>query len=96
MSPLEFWELTPYELSLKVKAYSQKRTEETKEKITIAYLNSLWTIQWIGKKRPKPLKDILDSIGKEKKIMTDEQMLKRVKMINAIFGGEIKMKNNPQ
>jgi len=54
----------------------------------------MWTIQWLGKKsqHPKPLKEILDNLDKEqkKKIMTDEQMLTRVKVLNTLFGGEIK------
>ena len=98
MSPLEFWEITPYELSLKIEAYSKKRLEETKEQITIAYLNSLWTIQWLGKrhKHPRPLKEILDSIGKEKREMTDEEMFERVKALNALFGGEVKISGEKQ
>jgi len=89
---LEFWELTPYEFFLKVDAYSKKKIEHTKEQITIAYLNALWTIQWLGKRHnhPRPLKEILDSIGKEKREMTDEEMFERVKALNVLFGGEVK------
>lgn len=91
ISPLEFWELTPYELSLMVKAYAKRKEEESKEKITLAYLNAAWTIQWLGKKsnHPKPLKAILGE-NKHKKVMTDEEMLAQVKALNAMFGGEIK------
>jgi len=93
MSPLEFWEITPYELSLKINAYSKRQTEQLKEKITLAYLNSLWTIQWLGKRHqhPRPLKEILADIGKEKNEMTDEQMFEVVKALNAMFGGEVKV-----
>lgn len=88
---MEFWELTPYEFFLKVDAYSKKKIEHTKEQITIAYLNALWTIQWLGKQHqhPRPLKEILANIGKEKKTMTDEQMFEMVKVLNAMFGGEV-------
>lgn len=82
--------MTPYELNIYAKSYSKRKLEEAKEKITLAYLNSRWTIQWLGKKKPKQLKEILDSIGKEKKVMTDEQMLKQVKLLNMLFGGEVK------
>lgn len=91
ISPLEFWELTPFELALMFKAYTRKKEEDTKEKITMAYMSALWTAQWFGKKQnhPKPLKEILK--GTElKKPMTDEEMLERVKVLNAILGGEVK------
>lgn len=84
--------MTPYELSVYAQTYSKKQQEEMKEKITLAYLNSMWTIQWLGKRhqQPKPLKEILKSIGREKKKMTDEQMFNQVKVLNAVFGGEVK------
>lgn len=89
MSYSEFWEITPHEFSLQVEAYSNKKVEESKEKITLAYVNALWTIQWLGDKKsqPKPLNEIL-GIKPEKKVMTDEQMLQKAKQLNAIFGGE--------
>lgn len=88
----EFWELTPYEFNLKVKSYYRKKKEELRKKITLEYLNAKWTIQWLGKRsqHPRPLSEILDSLDKEKKIMTDEEMLAQVKVLNAFFGGEVK------
>jgi hypothetical protein len=73
-----------------IKAYAKKKEEESKEKVTLAYINAMWTIQWLGKKssHPKPLKEILED-NKPKEPMTDEQMLKRIKMLNALFGGEV-------
>lgn len=70
-----------------------------KERISLAYINAMWTIQWLGKKssHPKPLKEILEKIGnQEKKEMTAEQMLAKAKMLNAAFGGEVKIENTPQ
>lgn len=94
----EFWELTPYEFNLKVKNYYNKKKEQFKENIILAYLNAKWTIQWLGKKKdhPKPLDEILKEIDwqKEKKIMTDEQMFVQVKVLNALFGGEVKTCNS--
>lgn len=88
----EFEELTPYQLNLMIKAYADKQKEQLEKDITVAYLNSMWTIQWLGKRHqhPKPLKEILASIGKEKKTMTDEQMLAMAKALNAALGGEVK------
>lgn len=87
----EFWEMTPYELNLCAEAYWDRRKEDYKEKISIAYYNSMWTIQWLGKKsdHPRPLNEILDSLYKEKKIMTDEDMLNQVKVLNRLFGGSV-------
>jgi hypothetical protein len=88
----EFWDMTPFELNIYAENYANKMRDDIEEKITLAYLNSLWTVQWQGKKhqQPRPLKEILASIGKEKNEMTDEQMLEKVKALNAMFGGEVK------
>ena len=84
----EFWEITPYELSIQVDGYSKRKKAESEEKVTLAYTNALWTIQWLGDKKghPKPLNEIL-GIKEEKKVMTDKQMLAQVKQLNALFGG---------
>jgi len=84
--------MTPRELNITAKAYQKRKIEEFKEEITIAYLNAYWTIAWLGKRhqQPRPLKEILNSIGKERKVMTDEEMLERVKMLNALLGGEVR------
>ena len=84
----EFWEMTPYEMNLVIEAYNERKEERHKESVTLAYVNALWTIQWLGDKKghPKPLNEIL-GIKKEKKVMTGEQMLEQVKQLNALFGG---------
>lgn len=68
-----------------VNAYAKKREEEAEEKLTLAYINAMWTIQFLGKNKPK-LDDILK---KHKKEMTDEEMLNQIKLLNNILGGEI-------
>lgn len=75
-----------------IKSYSEKKKEESKEKLTLAYINAMWTVQWLGKKsnHPRPLKEILESIDKDKKQMSDEDMFEKVKALNALFGGEVK------
>lgn len=90
----EFWDMTPYELNLKARAYFDRQEREYKDKITLEYYNAMWTIQWLGKKsqQPKPLEKILDGLFKQKKIMTDDEMLKQVMILNNIFGGEVKEK----
>lgn len=85
LSPLEFWELTPYEFSLVVNSYAKRREEEAEEKLTLAYINAMWTIQFLGKNKPR-----LDDIKKNyKKEMTDQEMLNQIKLLNNILGGEI-------
>lgn len=83
--------MTPYQLSLYADVYKKKKEEESKNEISLAYINALWTAQWFGKKNnhPKPLNEILNN-KKSKEIMTDEQMLQHVKMLNAMLGGEVK------
>lgn len=87
----EFWKMTPYELNLIARNYQERQRNTFKEKLALEYYNAMWTIQWLGKKsqHPKPLDEILDNLYKEKKVMTDEDMLKQVKALNAMFGGEV-------
>lgn len=82
--------MTPFELNLYADAYSKKKKQEDEEKITLAYVNAMWTAQWFGKKsqQPKPLDKIL-KMNKQKKVMTDEQMLVIVKNLNVMFGGTL-------
>lgn len=90
----EFWEMTPLELNLIAKNYQEKKKSDFKEKLTLEYYNAYWTIQWLGKKseQPKPLEEILNNLyteKQEKKVMTDEQMLNQVKVLNKLFGGTV-------
>ena len=39
----------------------------------------------------KAIERDLATIGKERKVMTDEQMLERAKQLNALLGGEVKV-----
>jgi len=86
----EFWEMTLDELNLYAEIYFEKQKEKFKDKVKLEYWNSMWTIQWLGRKsqQPEPLNKILDNLYKEKKIMTDEEMLEHVKVLNKLFGGE--------
>lgn len=84
---MEFWQVTPYEFSLMVNSYAKRREEEAEEKITLAYINAAWTVQFLGKNKPK-LDKILNK-KKKKKEMTDEEMLNQVKLLNNLMGGGI-------
>lgn len=87
ISPLEFWELTPYEFTLIVNSYVEKKEEKEDEKLTLAYLNAMWTIQFLGGKNIPKLEDYLNR--KTKKEMTDKDMLNQIKLLNNVLGGEI-------
>lgn len=77
--------MTPYEFSLIINSYAQRREEEAEEKITLEYLNAAWTVQFLGKNKPK-----LDKvIKKKKKEMSNEEMLNQVKLLNNLLGGEV-------
>lgn len=84
MSITEFWEITPFELSLAVKGYTKKKETAAKQSIYQAYLISRWVWQ-----KKINIDKILD-FEKKKKTMTDDEMLKKVKALNALFGGEVK------
>jgi hypothetical protein len=86
----EFWEMTLDELNLYAEMYFDKQEKEFKQKLSLEYWNAMWTIQWLGRKsqHPRPLDEILDSLYKEKEMMTDEQMFEQVKALNKMFGGE--------
>lgn len=91
ISPLEFWELTPYEFTLMVNSYVERKEEESEEKLTIAYLNAMWTIQFLGGKNVPKLDDYLNKNKKRKREMTDEDMLNQVKFLNNLFGGDVRI-----
>lgn len=88
ISILEFWEITPFELNVAAKSYAKRKGTENKDMIYQAYLISRWV--WAKKI------DIEKVLGdkKEKRIMTDEDMLKQVEMLNKVFGGAVNTCNS--
>lgn len=85
MSITEFWEITPFELSMAARGYSKRQEQRQKESMYQAYLISRWV--WAKKI------DIKKYLGenKPKRRMTDEEMLERAKQLNALLGGEVKV-----
>lgn len=84
ISLLEFWEITPAELSMIVKGYGKRKEAEHKESVFQAYLIS----RWVWQKRIN-IQKILN-VDEKKKPMTDVEMLERVKALNSVFGGEVR------
>lgn len=79
----EFWDITPFELSTVVKGYAKRQEQRQKESMYQAYLISRWV--WAKKI------DITKYLGenKPKRRMTDEEMLEKAKVLNALFGGTV-------
>lgn len=79
----EFWDITPFELSTVVKGYAKRQEQQQKESMYQAYLIS----RWVWAKRV----DIKKYLGedKPKRRMTDEEMLEKAKVLNALLGGTV-------
>lgn len=93
----EFWDLTPYELIIAQRGFYKNKEREAEEyNAKLENQRVLMTIQayqisrWVWAKK-LDIKDILKDLEKPKqKEMTAEQMLAQVKMLNTLFGGEVK------
>jgi hypothetical protein len=74
--------MTPYELNVAINVSSKKQKQEYEKEIALV---------WLGAKlqRAKSIPDLKKLIGNEqqKKKMTSEEMLNKVKQLNAAFGG---------
>jgi hypothetical protein len=80
----EFYKMTPREFFIYEKGYLERKKLEQKEYVHQAYLISRWVWQ-----KKIDIKKILE-FKQEKKIMTDSEMLEQAKILNVIFGGEVK------
>lgn len=81
IQPPTFWELTPLEFSILIKAFNEKEKREHDMRIVTAYL----TAYWHRVKKMPSLKQVLGQSTKTKK--TPEEMLEMVKRLNEAFGG---------
>ena len=83
ISITEFWEITPFELNVAAKGYARRQEQQQKLSIYQAYLISRWV--WAKK---IDIKKILGE-AKPKRRMTDEEMLEKAKVLNALLGGTV-------
>lgn len=85
----DFWDTTPYEFSIIVEGYAEKKQQDYDLAITQAYMTAklVWT---------KKLPDLKKLIGKRepKEAMTDNQMMKMCMALNKLYGGEVKENGN--
>lgn len=80
----DFWDTTPYEFSIIVEGYAERKQQDYDLAITQAYLTSRWV--WA-----KKLPDLKKLLGKKepKKPMTDDQMMQMAMALNKLYGGEV-------
>lgn len=86
MSYSDFSRITPRDFLLYQEGFVKKREQDRKESIYQAYLIS----RWVWAKKIDIEKILSEDKQPQNKEMTDEQMLAKVKMLNALFGGEVK------
>lgn len=83
-SIFDFWNTTPYEFSIILEGYSERRQQEYDSIITQAYLVS----RWVWAKKLPSLEDMLNKKQSNKE-MSDDQMMKMAMALNKMFGGDI-------
>ncbi|SDM17347.1 hypothetical protein [Bacillus sp. OK048] len=74
--------MTPYELGLFIEHHNEKIKFEVEEKITLVYLGAAWQ-----RAKTMPSLDSILNKKPQRKQMTNEEMLEKVKHLNAAFGG---------
>jgi hypothetical protein len=79
--------MTPYELKIYSNAYHENKEAESKEKLTLAYITSLWTSRWVWEKKVPGLDKILNN--NTNKQMEPQEVLEQVKKMNVSLGGVI-------
>ncbi len=103
ISVKDFWKMTPYELSIAYKGYMRRKeikAEEYKFKLEmdkkLLALQAFWISRWVWQKKVDIDKVLENNKAKiENKEMTNEQMLEQVRVLSALFGGEVKNINGP-
>lgn len=84
--PSVFWTLTPAEMYGMVTGYRKNQTLEANKHIVLA-----WNTAALSRQDKIPdLKTLLiDDSPKKSEPMTDEQMLAKARVLNALWGGEV-------
>lgn len=81
----EFWEISPYELSLKVEAFQNRRKYTNNMLVQTAYL----TAYYHRVKKMPSLKEILKDDEEKPKAKTTDDMYDLIQKLNSSFGGEV-------
>lgn len=83
--PMEFWDLTPLEISSVIHAFNKKTKQDHEDRLVMTYLGAYW--QRV-KKMPS-LKEVLNDTPRESKKQSAENMLEVVKRLNLAMGGTV-------
>lgn len=80
--------MTPAQLNLYARAFTQRRQEE--QKLTQANIYSLAALirPMVWGKHPPSFEKAFPGTKQKPKEMTDEEMYAQIKRLNALFGGE--------
>jgi hypothetical protein len=81
-----FENMTPYELNLHAECFVERLNREREERLTLVWLGEYYTRI---KKLPSLNDELRKMSGEKKKVMTDEEMFKKVTMINLQLGGSV-------
>lgn len=73
-----------YELNFYIEEYKERTQGEQEERLILAYLNAAWQ----RSKRMPSLNKLLGKKEPVKKVMSDEEMFEKVKMLHKALGGE--------
>ena len=89
LRPNEFYYMTIAELGFIFSDYAEKMKFENENKVQLAIITAYYTAAFERKKKLPKLKDCLIKTEKTKVLQTENQMFETIKMINAMYGGEI-------
>ncbi len=87
ISITEFWQITPFELSIAAKGYSKRLDADTEIITQTNIIQAFLISRWVWQKRVD-IKKYLNTKNK-KKTMTDKEMLEQVKVLNNLLGGNV-------
>jgi hypothetical protein len=82
ISRADYEEMTPYELSLHIQVFNEKRIQEDKDKIALVHLG-----EYLHRTKKLPTLKQLLNLSEKKEAMSDDEMFEQVKKLNAMFGG---------
>ena len=84
----EFWEITPFELNIAAESYTRRKQLDTELQRKLLTIQAYQISRWVWAKK-LDMNKILKEM-EPKKEMTSDEMLRQVKALNALFGGEVK------
>lgn len=88
--------MTPYELSVAVRGFCKHKEREAEEyqiklknERDLLYMQAFLISRWVWQKKVDIEKILNDKPAKKE--MTDDEMLAKVKVLNTVFGGEVRV-----